>query len=247
MIFNVEGASPSLGKMNRIELYILNIKEHLRQPVDGYLTYFYEERRAAILRYRSPADRNRTLWAELLARCLIGARMGKPPREISIARDQRGKPYLLREGHEEGETPLEFSLSHSGPWVACSLGDAPSGVDVETDRRLTLNIAKRFFLREEFLSLETLLARDPKEGRRAFLRYWTLKESYAKCAGEDLVSALGTADCEALLRGTGRMAGRDFDLPGGAVLRVCAAPNALPERIAWVDWMDVSAKFPVDR
>lgn len=214
-------------KSGSVELHLLDLSGHLEAPVEPYLTFFSEERRAAILRYRFPSDQNRTVWAELLARWLIAGRTGRGLRDIVIARDEQGKPYW------GGGTGLHLNLSHSGPWAACSLGVEPSGVDVETDRRIDLNIARHFFLPEEYEALRALSLNGTEEWHRAFLRYWTLKESCLKCLGTGLSGDIRKVDCAALLRGEGPvmgpgpLRGRNFDLPGGAVAAVVSA-GALP-------------------
>ena len=218
-----------------VELHLLDLSSHLEAPVEPYLEFFSEERRAAILRYRFPSDRNRTVWAELLVRWLIAGRTGRGLRDIIIARDEQGKPYW-----EGGTGPrsgfpaeLHFSLSHSGHWAACSLGTEPNGVDVETDRRIDLNIARHFFLTEEYEALRALSLNGTEEWHQAFLRDWTLKESCLKCLGTGLSGDIRKVDCAALLRGegpdmgAGPLRGRNFDLPGGAVAAVVSA-GALP-------------------
>ena len=228
-----------------MELYLVDLSAQLDKPVEPYLPWFTTERQAAILRYRVPSDRNRTVWAELLARWLIAGRMGGDAREIAIARDERGKPYWAG--------GLHFSLSHSGPWVACSLGEAPSGVDVETNRKVSLDVARHFFRPEEYEALRGLSLREPEGWRRAFLRYWTLKESYLKFLGTGLSGGLRDVDCAALLSPGGgpprdgqvrcAAGGRNFDLPGGAAAGVvCALSRAggdapvetLPERVSYL-------------
>lgn len=231
--------------MDRIELHVLDLSVRLREPVERYLSCFGEERRASILRHRSLGDRARTVWAELLARWAIGRRTGMCSTEIVIARDAQGRPYVLETGGhgEPRRSSLEISLSHSGPWAACSLGDAPSGVDVESDRRVTLDVARRFFSEEEHLALRAQWDRDPEEGRRTLLRHWTLKEGYAKCTGTPLAVALKIADRRSLLSCEGDVGGRELELPGGAVLAVCSAPALLPEALSWASPEDIEARL----
>ncbi len=54
-----------------VEIFAVNIAAQLNQSVDDWLKYFSVERREKILSYRFNADRNRTLWAELLVRHII--------------------------------------------------------------------------------------------------------------------------------------------------------------------------------
>lgn len=54
-----------------VEIFAVNIAAQLNQSVDDWLKYFSVERWEKILSYRFNADRNRTLWAELLVRHII--------------------------------------------------------------------------------------------------------------------------------------------------------------------------------
>lgn len=187
----------------------MNIAAQLNQPVDDWLKFFSPQRREKILSYRFNADRNRTLWAELLARYAISERFPCPIERVQVYRDATGKPHIF------GLT-VEISLSHAGDWVVCSVGEIKNGVDVEIDSSDALEIAERFFLPSEFEKIISL----PKSLReQQFLRYWTLKESYFKLKGDENFLQ---ADCEKILGGKGEVVGRNFFLNGGAVGGVCA-------------------------
>ena len=169
------------------EIYLLNIADRLEKPVDEYLKFFPDDRVQKILRYKFNADRNRTIFAELLARKLIARRTGKDFTEIKILRDDKGKPFCNEPG-------IFFSLSHSGEWVACSIGNLPNGVDVEVlNRKIDINIAKRFFLPNEFEILKYL---DEPERTKKFFEFWTLKEAALKCFN---LSDWTGVDCEKLI------------------------------------------------
>ena len=199
------------------QIFLLNIKEQLQNPVDRYLKYFSDERVKKILSYRFNSDRNRTLWAELLARTIIADMTGKNFTEIKIFRDSDGRPYCSEPG-------IFFSLSHAGNFVACSAGDSQNGVDVEIlDRRIDINIAKRFFLTSEYLTLKNL---NEDEFRRKFFEYWTLKESCLKCLCLDEWSHV---DCEKLLGGEyEKIQGKNFYI-SDAVIGICSEKNKMPK------------------
>ncbi|MBQ9419795.1 MAG: hypothetical protein IJU31_05390, partial [Synergistaceae bacterium] len=108
----------------KTQIFLLDIREQLDKPVDDYLKFFSDERRAKILAYKHNADRNRTVFAELLARDAIARKTGKDFRRIKIFRDENGRPSC-------NEAGVFFSLSHAGGWAACSLGDSPNGIDIE--------------------------------------------------------------------------------------------------------------------
>ena len=193
-----------------ITLFAANISESLNQPVDDWLKYFSAERSEKILLYRFNADRNRTLWAELMTRYAVAEKFSCPFEKVQVYRDATGKPHIAK-------LPVEISLAHAGDWVVCSVGDVKSGVDVEFDSTDALEIAERFFLPSEFEKVISL----PKnlQGRQ-FLIYWTLKESYFKLTGDENFLQ---ADCEKILAGNGKIVGKNFFLNDGSVGGVCVS------------------------
>ena len=193
-----------------IKLFAVNISAQLNQPVDDWLKFFSAERREKILSYRFNVDRNRTLWAEILARYAVAEKFSCPIEKIRVYRDATGKPHIFG-------LPVEISLSHAGDWVVCSVGEVKSGVDVETDSTDALEIAERFFLPNEF---EKIISLPKSLHGRQFLIYWTLKESYFKLTGNENFLQ---ADCEKILAGTGKVIGKNFFLNDGAVVGVCVS------------------------
>lgn len=192
-----------------VEIFAVNISAQLNQPVDDWLKIFLPERQEKILSYRFNADRNRTIWAEILVRYAVAKKFSCPLEKIQVFRDAKGKPYIKN-------FPAEISLSHAGNWVVCSIGEISSGVDVEIDSTGALEIAEKFFLPSEYEKIISL----PKnlQGKQ-FLLYWTLKESYFKLTGaENFLQA----DCEKILNGNEKIIGKNFFLSDGAIIGVCA-------------------------
>lgn len=169
------------------ELYILNLNDRLNNPVDDYLHLFTPERQHNILRYKHKSDQNRTLWAEILARHVIAKKTNQNIESIRIFRTSNGKPYIAPEYN------LEFSISHSGIYAALSIGEKANGVDIERLNRANHEISEHFFTHEEKMLLENL---NEEEFARKFLCYWTLKESYAKCTGIELMNVIRNVNCE---------------------------------------------------
>ena len=197
--------------VGNIEVFAVNISARLNQPVDDWLKFFSLERRKKILAYRFNADRNRTLWTEILTRYVVAEKFSCSLEKVQIYRDEKGKPHI-------SELPVEISLSHSGDWAVCSVGNLKSGVDVETDSTGTLEIAEKFFLpheSEKLISLPQVLQ------SRLFLIYWTIKESYFKLTGDENFLQ---ANAEKILSGNGEIVGKNFFLNNGAVVGVCV-PN----------------------
>lgn len=61
--------------------------------------------------------------------------------------NEYGKPLLA---NQEG---IYFNVSHSGGWVSCGVRNLLIGIDVEGGKNAELQIAKRFFTKEEYAYL----------------------------------------------------------------------------------------------
>ena len=170
------------------------------------------------MRYKFTADRNRTIWAELLARSIIAKKIFRTIEEIQIERDRNGKPYVV-------DGSLMISLAHSKNWAACSVGEIPSGVDVEEDSSDALAIAENFFTAQEYRQLCNVYGRARAE---KFLSIWTIKESFAKLTGRGIDEKFSAIDATKILSGNGKIVGKNFFL-NGAVVGVCSERNCLPE------------------
>jgi 4'-phosphopantetheinyl transferase len=130
------------------------------------------QRREKIARLRHEGARRLSLGAALLLDRLLTDAGLDPAGDFAFG--EQGKPYL------PGRPNVYFSLSHSGEYVLCALSDAEIGCDVERLRKVDLALASRFFHPEEAAWLFSL---PRKEQKAAFLRLWTLKESYGKALG----------------------------------------------------------------
>lgn len=193
-----------------IEVYLLNLSDHLQEPVEKFLHYFTEQRQEKILQNRFTADRNRTIFAELLVRSVIAKKIFRPLEEIQIERDENGKPYVV-------DNRLMISLAHSANWAACSVGEVPSGVDVEEDFTDALTVAENFFTAQEY---EQICKVDGWARAKKFLSLWTIKESFAKFTGRGIDENFNEIDALEILSGRGSIIGKNFFI-GKAVVGVC--------------------------
>lgn len=110
-----------------------------------------------------------------------------------IVKDEKGKPYL------SGYPEFFVSLSHSGDYIACALGDNPVGIDIEvwkTHSRWQKIVEKMHPREQEKLraicgggiSAETV------EPVADFCDLWVRKESFLKAIGEGLRLPLAAFD-----------------------------------------------------
>ena len=96
-----------------------------------------------------------------------------------VVRTETGKPYLRL--HPE----LFFNISHSGDWIACALGDAPVGLDIQYHREIKVEqTARKICTPDEW---KTFMQAGTEKGKKDFLfQIWTKKESYLKFTGEGI-------------------------------------------------------------
>lgn len=133
-----------------------------------------EYRKEKLQTVRSPQLRQEMLGAEWLLNRAVTEWDTQATLPLSIGTREEGKPFLR-------ELPLEFSLSHSGPYVVCAVADHEIGVDIQ--RRST---AKDSLLRRCFSEGERAYIEESFDPAAAFTELWSLKESYVKALGVGL-------------------------------------------------------------
>lgn len=88
-----------------------------------------------------------------------------------LSRKQRpgGQPYLADYPN------LHISISHSGKFVICAIGDIPVGIDIEFPRPIRSNLAARWFSQQE----QALV----KHNANIFFDLWMAREAVLKEIG----------------------------------------------------------------
>lgn len=128
-------------------------------------------------------DRALYLAAHVLARCVVGAAAGCPPRDIVLGAEASGRPVVLA---PDRARPLQLSLSHTRGLIAVALARRlRCGVDVERLRDdVDLELLGAAICSPAELAW---FRRLPPGGRReAFFGLWTIKEALLKGAGVGL-------------------------------------------------------------
>ena len=96
----------------------------------------------------------------------------------NILKNENGKPYVNIDG-------VHFSLSHTHGLAVCVVADTPVGVDCERIQTKsgteTQKFAKRFFVENEFISLEK-----GNFSSLDFYKVWTAKEATIKKRGSNM-------------------------------------------------------------
>lgn len=127
------------------------------------------EERERYGRFHHDTDASLFLFGRYLARHLLARLSARLPSDISIITDGIAtKPYDL------GRL-LEFSISHSGNYVAVAVSRQPVGIDIQVHDQTETAIFDRFFTAEE-----KTYARQSSQN---FYRLWTTVESLAKITG----------------------------------------------------------------
>ena len=190
--------------------------EHLEIPVDGVHLWLIEpssvyERyldSAELLRYErilNPEVRASYSCAQGGLRRLAGIYMHRPPEQVAMRRQARGKPYV--------EGAPEFNLSHTRGRTIAAFSLEAIGIDVESAGRAVhaSELATRFFFREETSRIKSV---DQAERKLTFLRYWVCKEAMVKLSGDGIYHGLRYArvDLAADGRSRGTYQGRKVSL-----------------------------------
>tara|TARA_R110000765_G_scaffold65248_1_gene126694 strand:- start:746 stop:1468 length:723 start_codon:yes stop_codon:yes gene_type:complete len=155
-------------------------KHGLAQVTDSLATSTAEAERAA--RLRDPAARQRLLASLASARAMLGAALGIPPCEVSLARTEDGVPFLA------GRPDRAISISRSEGWTAVALGNARAiGLDIEQVRPIDwqpmLSMICSDAERDQMLALTDA---SPDRALSVFFELWTVKEAILKASGKGL-------------------------------------------------------------
>lgn len=141
------------------------------------LSFVDGEKQNRLKQYIRPVDARRSLLGELLIRMEIIKLFGMENHEIKFGHNEYEKPFI------PGIANYHFNVSHSGEWVVCAINNTQVGVDIEKVTPIDMEIASRFFAKEEY---HRLLAQDTENQLAFFYDLWTAKESYIKAIGKGL-------------------------------------------------------------
>ncbi len=155
---------------------------------DRYLPLLSPEEHERMARLVFERDRHRFLLTRALVRTMLSRYAKVAPADWQFIANVHGRPEIL--DRPAGVPDLRFSISHTDGLIACAVTIGREvGVDVEhVGRRLTQDIAARFFAPAEVAHLQSL---PDEEQERVFFDYWTLKEAYIKARGFGLALPLG--------------------------------------------------------
>jgi 4'-phosphopantetheinyl transferase len=151
-----------------------------------YEALMTDEERARCARFHFERDRHLFRVTRALVRTTLSRYGTCEPTAWRFGANEYGRPHIS--GPVDGP---HFNLSNTHGLVACAVAPHERiGVDVENTTRKTepLQIADRFFSRDEVAALKALPA---TRHRERFFALWTLKEAYIKARGMGLAIPLG--------------------------------------------------------
>lgn len=131
------------------------------------------DRRSRVIRMKKVQAQKQSLCADGLAREMLAE--NTTASAIRFSRSEKGKPEALN-------SPLHFSLSHSGEFVLCAVSEDEIGADLQVFRPVCPSLICRVCTEEEkeFIGTED----------RLFFQVWTSKEALAKYYGDGLTGDL---------------------------------------------------------
>ena len=155
---------------------------------DAYRALLSSEETERMARLIFERDRRRFLLTRALVRTMLSRYASVAPADWVFIANVHGRPEIF--DRPRGVPDLRFNISHTEGLIACAVTIGREvGVDVEhIGRRLTYDVAGRFFAPKEVTDLKSLPA---DEQPKVFFDYWTLKEAYIKARGFGLALPLG--------------------------------------------------------
>jgi len=100
-----------------------------------------------------------------------------------IKKGKSKKPYLFNYPY------IHFNISHCEGMIVCAFSSTSVGIDVEGIRPVSYSLAKKALTQAELSFISTFSQESP-EFQKLFSRFWTLKESLAKCTSYGITDSL---------------------------------------------------------
>ncbi len=127
---------------------------------------------------RPTLSKRQSLGAELILNSAVKEIFPDMSFPLNIKHGKFGKPFCP-------ELPVFFSISHSGNFSACAICEEEIGLDIQKPSAYKENLVKHHFTKSEREYIENSVNKD-----KAFIKLWTMKESYIKAIGTGLHTTL---------------------------------------------------------
>lgn len=220
-----------------MKVYIAQMFEMQQAKERQLCALLDNSRRQKLFGIRSRKERTRRIFAGLLLRyAFLQEGYGIDAwQQVEIAEGIHGKPYL------KAYSTFQYSLSHSGEWVACAVDTMPVGIDIQEMKPWKITLAKRFFHKEEYNRLLALQESDMDRQTREFYSMWTAKESAVKWSGRGIGGGirqlLTDADYKSIcdVEQKQRIKIKQYDVSENYIVCVCSENDNFPDLPQLVD------------
>lgn len=165
-----------------VDWYKCNINDIKKEEYDTFFSLASAEKRQRISRFKNADDKKRSICAEMLAKRGIAKRFGIEPCYVILDTLENGKPYCKN-------LSVYLSLSHSGEYAVCALGDRPIGIDIQKIVPHNEKTAKKVCSENELEIIEKSIDKSAE-----FIKIWTQKEAVMKMTGLG-IGAVGIKSC----------------------------------------------------
>ena len=174
-------ASGEIPDDESVDVYGLNLDAH-DEAIEAFEDVLSPRERVEVARLDRREQRRRVAISRGALRRILAGYLGRPPAEVPLAREPRGKPYVDLAASGERQS-LHVSCSRSGPYAIFAVARRqPVGVDIEVANaeHFTDQVAEIMLSPPERNHYAAL----PRNVRSAWLaRAWVAKEAILKGLG----------------------------------------------------------------
>ncbi|MCV6574680.1 MAG: 4'-phosphopantetheinyl transferase superfamily protein [Cohaesibacter sp.] len=161
-------------------------------------------------RFKRRADQQKSLLSNYFLRRLLSKFVGLPTSEIKVIRHQNAKPQCQIHGHRAPN----FSVSHSGNYIAYAISEKAVGLDIEECKKfegLPLLVDRFFSPNENFLFKKTKSIHQ----LHCFYALWTRKEALIKASKQEISYGLSAFEVASKSGNIGEWSYSSIDAPSG--------------------------------
>lgn len=190
---------------------------------------------------KNKKEKERSIFAGLLLRYAF-LEVGydrKIWQQVEIEKGVYGKPQI------KGYSDFHYSLSHSGEWIVCAVDTIPIGADIQEMKPWKLQLAKRFYHKDEYNRLLTWGETDTDRQTKEFYSMWAAKESAVKRIGCSIgagISQYITAEDYCCIHDENRKETipiKLYDELEGYIACVCSEIGDFPQKPELIDIMNM--------
>jgi 4'-phosphopantetheinyl transferase len=163
-----------------VEIFAVDLSRNTDRE-NAALSLLDEAERNRYGRFRVELAARQFLLCRAAVRRVVGARLDRPPADLSFSKTRYGKPYL-----DGARAPISFNISHAGDFGLIALtGSRAVGIDLESLHRIVDfdGLGARVFTADERMVLSQMQG----DARASFFyKLWTSKEALIKARGTGL-------------------------------------------------------------